>query len=290
MAHDGPRAVIYDDNLEKYGMSAADVGRGIAASGVNIEMVYYGACLMNMLENLGELKSADVHYTMASAHTLMGIQGIYDRLMDVLDEDDPLPALMQKYCTQLVDNWNDYKDKTPDTEFQADVAFTDLTKLDPVFAAVKELAEELRAVYEANKAFFDEYKDTYPIDKNAPYFYDMDFPIRESNAQVIYLFADILDYARYLTESLPANTKLAELYGTLYSLLIDHDDILIGDQFITLPIETTYSLTLVGNKQWNDPAIPYYNGAYEALTFDIATGWSKWLQTQSGAFIGPQQH
>jgi hypothetical protein len=276
------RAVVYDDNLDGKAISAVELGQGIQQSGIPIELVYYNACLMNMLENLGELEKVGVHYALAAGHVVWGSGGVYDKFLDRLDQDNSrFPALMQSYCTELVDFW-----KTIEPE-AAEIAFTDLTKLYYVFEIVKEIADELIKAYdlEGNNKFFDEKisKD----DAGAPYFYDGDFPIDKDRAY--YAFTDILDYARYLADAQTAGklkgTNFPALHKKLRQRLIDDDDILIGDQFDTLPIDSTYSVTLIGKPIWD--AVEYGNGAYASLAFDEATGWSRWLQKPVGFFWGP---
>ena len=270
------RAIIYDDNFEgSPALSSFDLAKGIADSGVAIETVYYDACLMNMLENLGELvPDGMVKYTLGTGHTTPAIGGAYTDLLRLLYTYSDTGELFGEYCGTLIARWR------LQTNY-ADVTFTELSKLPPVFDALKQIAERLIELYSGasaqDKKVFDELlamsgQNQQPPQGGAAYVYFYDFQIPMS-ANVSFLpSADIYSYVKYLADK-TGDPELAALCVQLGDAA--EGAILHREKSARLPLETSFGVSLLAKDTWNE--FDYRNGWYEQLYFDRRTGWSAWL-------------
>jgi hypothetical protein len=286
---DGPqaRSVVTDDNVAGMPeLSVTALVEGIQRSATHIEVVYYDACLMNMLENLGELQEV-ANYCLAAGHLTPGMGGDYGTLLKLLSGSTDTVMNIVDYCYYTMAHWNVFPDR-------ADITFTDLSKLPEVFTVVKKISEELRGSYEDDAILPDDYGrihaapysiyySYFPIkrEKAEPgvYFYDAQMPYDETHSLLVYV--DLYNYVQYLAVR-TFNPKLFSYASELLAAM--SEAIIYGEESDSLPVMSTFSVTLVGKDVWEHgtplvPVLAYNNGAYEALAFDKATGWSKWLRT-----------
>ncbi|GHV90985.1 hypothetical protein AGMMS50268_14880 [Spirochaetia bacterium] len=315
------RAVAYDDNLDKKAISISELVEGIKLSDTRMELVYYDACYMNMLENLGELREVAA-YSLGAGHITPGLGGDYGILLQLLGAGSDTREIISEYCYLLMNHWNLLSDDP------ADITFTDLSKLQGVFDVVKKVADELvassptyGAVYndgirvmtkewisgfpngtqvfikrESSKADSTTGVPTHfngsPINFSGttdlltlkyfppkPYVYFYDKALIDTSddygggVEHNYIFADIYNYVEYLAMS-SENPKLITYASQL--LTAANKAIIYGEESDKLPVLTTFSVTLIESSLWTRDYKT--NGAYEKLTFDKETGWSKWLQ------------
>ncbi|GHV43039.1 hypothetical protein AGMMS49546_23490 [Spirochaetia bacterium] len=317
------RAVAYDDNLDDKAISISELVEGIKLSDTRMELVYYDACYMNMLENLGELREVAA-YSLGAGHITPGLGGDYGTLLQLLGGGGgDTREIISEYCYLLMNHWNLLSDDP------ADITFTDLSKLQGVFDVVKKVADELVA---SNSIYGTEYysqgipvmtkewvvgfpdnvthvyndrgnADKFDSTTGVPnsfngtvindgdnllnlnkylppkpyvYFYDKALKYASedySGTEHNYIFADIYNYVEYVAMR-SNNPKLITYASQL--LTAANKAIIYGEESDKLPVLTTFSVTLINKSWWNRDYKP--NGAYEKLTFDKATSWSKWLQ------------
>jgi hypothetical protein len=101
------RAALYDDNVKDENgnaipMSLDQLVAGVKQSGVHLKMLYYDACLMNMLENLTALTDV-ADYALGSVHIVPGAGGDYSSLMEHLTKTTPFTDAMKRYCEDVVE-------------------------------------------------------------------------------------------------------------------------------------------------------------------------------------------
>ena len=191
------RGIIMDDNHEDAaGLSLNSLVKGINDSKIPIKVVYYDACLMNMLENITELgKKAGVAYSLAAGHTTPGVGGQYERLITTLAEGakaaKPITEIFQIYCDELVKTWPE--------NHAGDIAFTDLGKLDPLLTALKDIADRLQELYSTADADGRLIYDRPPAltlanldSTDGVYFYDQKLKLSED--QYLRPYGDIYTY------------------------------------------------------------------------------------------------
>jgi hypothetical protein len=270
------RAIIYDDNFEGApALSSFDLAKGIADSGVAIETVYYDACLMNMLENLGELvPDGMVKYTLGTGHTTPAIGGAYTDLLRLLYTYSDTGEIFGEYCGTIIERWR------LQTNY-ADITLTELSKLPPVFDALKQIAERLTELYGSaspeEKKVFDELsamsgQNQMPPRGGAAYVYFYDYQIPMSANSSFLPSADIYSYVKYLADK----TGDSGLSALCVQLGDAADGAIVRRQkSARLPIETSFGVSILAKDTWDE--FDYDNGWYERLYFDRRTGWSAWL-------------
>jgi hypothetical protein len=276
------RGIIFDDNhAESPNLSLNSLVKGINDSKIPITVVYYDACLMNMLENITELgKKAGAGYSLAAGHTTPGVGGQYEVLIKTLAEGvqagKSIEEIFQTYCDELVKTWP--------SNHSGDIAFTDLGKLDPLLNALKDIAGRLKELYAAADAAGKEIYDSPQKltlanhgSGDGVYFYDYKVLYDPDTKQNLWPYGDIYSYMKYLTgktgdETLEAKTN--NLVDAMNAAIYGADT----PDFAAAGGVNSYSITLAGGALWE--AGRYYgNSAYAALEFAKATGWDSWLQT-----------
>lgn len=260
------RAALYDDNVGNRAMSIYELTEGIKQSNTKFEMIYFDACLMNMLENLGELTDV-CNYTLAAGHVTPGYGGEYSILMTLLEQESDFVGAIRKYGRAVMNHWIGAS-SDGETDYGYDLTMTDMSKLPAVFDIVRDLTDELVSTYE-------EYEEEYDaVEKEDCYFYDDDFP-----------FVDIDSYIEMLALS-SGNPRLFNI-GSRFTLAAD-EAIVYQTKNQFAPDEMTWSVTLVNKAQWAHLYEPY-STSYGGLKFEQSTGWSRWLKMNNitSAPIGP---
>lgn len=246
------RSVVYDDVLDNRGISIYELTEGIKRSNTKFEVIYFDACLMNMLENLGELTYV-TQYVLAAAHLTPGIGGEYGTLLSVLAEGKNTLDAMNKYCPAAVNFWSYLKDGN------YDLTMTDLSKLDGTFSILKEFTDELVNSYA-------DYNEAYNgIETDDCYFVALE------NG---YPFVEVNSYIKALAIN-SGNPKLMTLAAKFY--LAAKEAIVCQALTKESPTDMSWSTTLVNKTIWNKGYEPYA-ASYSNLVYDKHTGWSRWLK------------
>lgn len=275
-SHDGPRAVIFDDNFtdvsgNSIGQSLTQLAQGIKDSQTTIEVLYYDACNMNTLENLGELQaSGKVIYTLGAGHLTPGIGGDYTALIELLHGGANTLAIMDEYCGRVMENW---KKEAPD--YPWDITLTELSKMPAVFDAVRLITNELQTLYASNRAVFDRIPLKERFGQQGVYFYNFQILLGSTRPQKALLpYADIYDYVYYLKEK-TGNPKLQTYTEELWNAI---NKAISHRRVRNLPITSTFSVTVLGKEYWD--GLGYgKSDVYKKLQFHQETLWGTWLQT-----------
>ncbi|MEG1608123.1 MAG: clostripain-related cysteine peptidase, partial [Mucinivorans sp.] len=224
-----------------------EVAKGVALSGVKLDVIYYDACLMGCIENLSGLTSV-ADYALLSNHVIYG--GQYFFLRKALSSDANPETALAKYGNDLVSY---FRDDVPVPT--SDIVFTRLNKVSAVNEVMKKVSQELVSTY-------NQYKEGYDMALIDTYIYDKDYPLYDIDCYVSLL-------AKY-SNNPRLQEYLQDLRTAMGQAIIFRDD--IGE----LGKNISWSITAFNKVEWDDNG--YNNGAYEALAFDKATGWSKWLK------------
>ncbi|WP_295940659.1 clostripain-related cysteine peptidase [uncultured Alistipes sp.] len=270
------RGVVYDDNLGNRGISIYELAEGIKRSNTKFEMIYFDACLMNMLENLGELTDV-CNYTLAAGHLTPGMGGEYSILMTLLAQNNNFVDVMKRYCRAVVNHWShihyggddddddddDDDEDVPDN--RADLTLTDMSKLPAVFAIIKEVADELVASYEDYGADYDGVKmeNCYIFEDSCP-------------------FVEVEGYIEELAVE-SENVRLIAL-GSRFALAVDEAIVCQAKTEEVGAQDLAWSVTLVNKTLWDLSYAPY-SSSYSNLKFEKQTGWSRWLKLNNTTLI-----
>ncbi|WP_195474724.1 clostripain-related cysteine peptidase [Bacteroides finegoldii] len=133
------RGLVMDDNCMENGISSAisifELEEGLKRSGVKLDMVYWDVCLMNMIENIYQIKDY-TNYVMGAAHVTPGVGGHYTLLMDALENHADIPSAMKEYIPATILHWRDVVGDTP-----ADLALIDMSKIDATVTRFKDVSD-----------------------------------------------------------------------------------------------------------------------------------------------------
>lgn len=134
------RGLVIDDNCSENGIESAisifELEEGLKRSGVKLDMVYWDVCLMNMIENIYQIKDY-TNYVMGASHLTPGIGGNYALLMEALENHKDIPSAMQKYIPATISHW---KDVLGSTEAR-DLALVDMSKIDEAVTSFKVVSD-----------------------------------------------------------------------------------------------------------------------------------------------------
>lgn len=246
------RAVLQDDNVGWQLMSLDELVEGVKKSDTHLKMIYYDACLMGMLENLCGLTDV-ADYVLGAAHETPGLGGDYASLIGNLRTASDLEAAMKQYCHEVMAHWNLYGDNN-------DISLTDLSKLAPVTTVLRKISDELVATYQSYTTRYNMATCMcYRLNADLPFFDMMDYV---QNLAVVSENAKLVNYSSELQRATDAAIVCSETSKALKE----------SQQ------EISWGITLITNDTWKTD---YADGTYEALAFDKAAGWSKWLQANT---------
>jgi hypothetical protein len=256
------QSVLYDDNFKgsmgrSISLSASDLAKAIDISDTHLKLVFYNACLMNMLENLGEL-IGHADYAYAASHVTWTPIFDYAELMNLLKSGRDFEILMDEYVTYAMKRWKEEDGRA------IDIMVTDLNKLTPSFAVIKELVDTLK-----DDAQFAALTDL-PIKKTEAqtgvYFYDN----RKGATAELLSFVDIIQFLEYIDTQIDTDLKpkIEELFDAFDKAELTFDQ-------HNVPIETSYSVNIINNFRLE---ADFYNDwtaedGYRALNFNKQTGW-----------------
>lgn len=276
--HDGPqgRAIIFDDNFtdssgNTLAQSITQLVQGIRDAAVDtIDLLYYDACNMNMLENLGELQaSGKITYTLGAGHLTPGIGGDYTALIELLHGGSNTLDSMKEYCRRVMEHW-----KQVASDYPWDIIVTELSKMPAVFDALKNITYELPDMYASNRAVFDNIPLKERLGQEGVYFYNFEILLGNTKPQKALLpYADIYDYVSYVQKK-TGSSRLQSYAGELRSAI--DAAILHREVSSSVAITPTFSVTMLGKTYWDGVG---YGTVYPKLRFHEKTGWGTWLQT-----------
>ncbi|MDR3324603.1 MAG: hypothetical protein LBS82_01255 [Spirochaetaceae bacterium] len=281
IAGDPAYGILFDENFSteaegNISLSSFDLAKGIQDSNTKLEMVFYSACYMNMLENLGELTN-DVHYTYGANHVTTGTIFNLRVFVQKLKQGGNIVTRMDEFAEYSIAAWNE-EHKTDGENI--DIAVVDLTKLSGVFTAVKAAADLLTA--EPNATALGAIAQ-WPIKKtktanNADrvYFYDS-FTSPPPPDVTEFMFVDVYQFLQYLqATALKDNAAFPALVAGVEAAC--RAAVVTGRESTGMPISpTTFGVNLINADRWNGAngwtGNEQWSARYPTTKFDLATGW-----------------
>ncbi len=143
------RGVMYDDNLNKSCMSPMETAEALRMLSQEersrVQLLLYDCCLMNNLEVIGELKDV-VPYMLASGHSVPG--GDYGMLVSHMNSASQVGVAkaLSPFVTDLLEQQRIIflnGGKRNDVYRNLDYTLTDMSKVNAMFAALKEITDFL---------------------------------------------------------------------------------------------------------------------------------------------------
>ena len=235
------RGIMYDDNLKgKPCMSPREIAQAFsmltADQRSKIQLLYFDCCLMNNLEVLGEVKDC-APYVLGSSHSVTASNhGLLVQKMNSATKDN-MATVANSYLTDLLAEKREayLKDKNEIFLKNIDYTLTDMSKIDGVYAALKDVVDFMvKQDVSATEGFTKAASNCYQ------------FVNQDS-------FYDVMDYLNKLkTYAFPNNTEFATLVDKMATAvkaaMIGHGD---------------YSFSM-------DPT----NGSSQNLTYSVTIGFN----------------
>lgn len=271
------RGILSDDNMSYLAMSSFELAEALELSGVKLKMLYFDACLMNMLEVLTEIKDG-TEMVLASGHLVSSMGGDYVSLLSLLKEaavgEITFEEAMECYVKDVVSHWSGVYDEELE-QYGGDLCLSRLDKIDQVNSVLKDMATEIMNFYRTGSRsdinYFEEYAGlAYTYDRSESDCYD---------------FVDVMD----LAEKMTSTTFSAPFVGMVSKLRRAVEAMTVCQAAVrtmaTRPV--TYSVTLVNKSIWVEEE--YEWAGYTKTAFDKATGWSAFLQKNNIELYHPYE-
>ena len=235
------RGIMYDDNLKgRPCMSPREIAQAFsmltADQRSKIQLLYFDCCLMNNLEVLGEVKDC-APYVLGSSHSVTASNhGLLVQKMNSATKDN-MATVANSYLTDLLaEKRKEYlADRNEVNLKNIDYTLTDMSKIDGVYAALKDVVDFMvKQDVSATEGFTKAASSCYQ------------FVNQDS-------FYDVMDYLNKLkTYAFPGNTEFATLVdkmtAAVKAAMIGHGD---------------YSFSM-------DPV----NGSSQNLTYSVTIGFN----------------
>ena len=301
------RSVVMDDNLDSKSISCKELRAGLEKSGMHLTMLYFDCCLMNNMETLSEL-TALTDYVLASGHTIAA--GNHTAFVEELykaSAGDAFTEAMSRYarkCTEF--NYEVWEEQGSEWARNVDFVLTDMKKFPAILPALKAYVDYIVA----NKS--DDYADEYQYAASECYQYYPDAPLydlrdycEKLNTNVYgsdpdqWMLYDNLENALEAAQVCHHYSIQSEGYEEITPYWLSYNVNLgakgfIGcsrirgeptkiygvnkDGYITTLDMNTFEQSTMGVAQ---EACSWSN-TYYLLEFDKQTGWSRWLEANTG--------
>lgn len=250
---------ILSDNNTGTALKLADMIKGISDSKAShLLCIYTDACQMGCVENLTAYSNV-ADFFVGSSCPAASEGGNFRNLLNLLNgipdgRDDLFFGAMADYCSTTALSWG----------IQAsDVAVTDLRHMSEINAEIKKWADFLVAHGTDQQEIFNE-----SVRKSLQYYGHLDYPI----VDLISFFKNISDLC--ILDDMPS--------------WYDLDDMLTTYKFtartpgcLAKGIDISLGINLMSAQEFAVGA-----SLYEALDFDKATGWSRWLKVNTQTLDG----
>ena len=294
------RGVIPDADNDGKQLSVSEVKAALKAADKRIDVVYYDACLMNMIEVLYELRDV-TDYIIASTFTVPGVGGDFSAIINELAKGNPMETALANICKANGDFWAEQYaaiGKRENANFDQSVIRT--SAIESYAAKIKDFTNRLVDAYtnggdevrkkidlctanamkvESNEPFYELHAYMALIVTGLPeYFPDGYFEdIRDSFLQtcIVNRFSspNLEKYGFQIgVSTLLAHEGIHEAYAWIrdfdgtwrtYGYTVYYPDGKQVDVDDGVSVESTWGGT--------------FADTYQQLDYDRATGWSRWL-------------
>lgn len=261
------RGICFDDNYETLegenemrAISIFELAEGMKRSGVKLEVVYWDACLMNMVENLCEIKDY-TNYVLGAANLTPSEGGNYAMLLKSLSENPDTEQALKKYIDYAVSLW------TSGNDSPQDLTLINMTKFAPIVECMKPIPDVLLSLRNSDdeqiRLAFDYLSSRIPR-------YDED---RDNNYKG--LSVDLLFMLQYLSKNLQSGTLAA------YASFLEEawDNAMVYQKTNMKPeymSKFSLGVTWVPKFYWEGVG---YESVYTYTAFDKVVRWSDFMKT-----------
>lgn len=305
----GTRGLVFDDNLGGRGITCKEIRTALETSGIHLTMLYFDCCLMNNMETLSELTEL-TDYVLASGHTNAGgNHTVFINELYKASAGDPFTEAMSRYaknCTEY--NYNIWAIQRAPWARNVDFVLTDMKKFSAILPALKDFVDF--ALKNQGEALPEDFQfaatECYQYSPDIPLYDLRDYCEKLQENAYGHLATEWLHYDNL--ESALQAAQVCHYYsiqsdGDTYKDVTPHwlsYSVSVGakgfigsstldgqptkiygynkDGYLTSLDINNLSLTS------GEKATPWYawSHTYYQLEFDKQTGWSRWLEANTG--------
>ena len=285
------KGIVYDDNTN-HSISIFEMEEAFkqaeAAGAKKLDVLYMDVCLMNMIENLYQIKD-HADYVMGAAHLTPGLGGDYPDLIKSMEKHDNVEDMLKEYVPAAAEQWSV---NLGEDNSGRDLVACRMDKLPAVITGIKEYTEQLckfvenRDTEEAKVVALFSGSNQYPQSPNFAnqgnlyYFANEPQYGYESSADLVSSFSRIAAS----TGSGVLSGKAGKVRQAMKEAIVAtaSSNLPKGLEGISVGIHWKHSAQFAEEDtedlQGNPIAIKSFAQLYKNLAFDKATGWSRFLE------------
>lgn len=266
----GTRSLLSDDNTDET-MSIFEVEEAMKRAenlgAQKLSLVYWDVCLMNMIENIYQIKD-HTDYVMGAGHLTPALGGNYPELINALSNNGTLEDALREYVPVVLQMW-----RLTEGDDATDLSVINTAKLEPLVQGIREYSQQLYDIMskpDSQEALRISYVSGC-TDENRPFY-----------AQNSYLY---FFYSQCTSVDLISTlTIMAHFYpglnGTLSASATKVRKVLDEATLIKASNNLPSQLEEVGigiHWMWTEDYEATVKNLYPHLAFDKVAGWSRFM-------------
>ena len=266
----GTRSLLYDDNANET-MSIYEVEEGMrraeSAGAQKLSLVYWDVCLMNMIENIYQIKD-HTNYVMGASHLTPGIGGDYPELINALANNETLEDALREYVPLVLQSW-----KLTEGDDATDLSVINTARLEPLVQGIGEYAQQLSNIMskpDSQEALRISYNSGCASENNPFY----------ANVSELYFFdseslsIDIVTSFLIMAHAYPGFNGTLSAIAAKVRKALDDATLVKGSNNLPSKLE---EVGIGISWMWAEDYEATVKNVYPHLAFDKAAGWSRFI-------------
>ena len=266
----GTRSLLYDDNTDET-MSIFEVEEAMKRAenlgAQKLSLVYWDVCLMNMIENIYQIKD-HTDYVMGAGHLTPGIGGNYPELINALSNNDTLEDALREYVPVVLQMW-----RLTEGNDATDLSVINTAKLEPLVQGIREYSQQLYDIMskpdsqEALRISYvsgctDEKRPFYAQTSNLYFFYSQRTSV------------DLISTLTIMAHSYPGFNGTLSASATKVRKALDEATLIKASNNLPSQLE---EVGIGIHWMWTEDYEATVKNVYPHLAFDKVAGWSRFM-------------
>ena len=266
----GTRSLLYDDNANET-MSIYEVEEGMkraeSAGAQKLSLVYWDVCLMNMIENIYQIKD-HTNYVMGASHLTPGIGGDYPELINALANNETLEDALREYVPLVLQSW-----KLTEGDESTDLSVINTARLEPLVQGIGEYAQQLSNIMskpDSQEALRISYNSGCANENNPFYAKVSELYFFDSES----LSIDIVTSFLIMAHAYPGFNGTLSAIAAKVRKALDDATLVKGSNNLPSKLE---EVGIGISWMWAEDYEATVKNVYPHLAFDKAAGWSRFI-------------
>ena len=266
----GTRSLLYDDNTDET-MSIFEVEEAMKRAenlgAQKLSLVYWDVCLMNMIENIYQIKD-HTDYVMGAGHLTPGLGGNYPELINALSNNDTLEDALREYVPVVLQMW-----RLTEGNDATDLSVINTAKLEPLVQGIREYSQQLYDIMskpdsqEALRISYvsgctDEKRPFYAQTSNLYFFYSQSTSV------------DLISTLTIMAHSYPGFNGTLSASATKVRKALDEATLIKASNNLPSQLE---EVGIGIHWMWTEDYEATVKNVYPHLAFDKVAGWSRFM-------------